>query len=76
MQFVALSALVACAAAYPRPDGPPPPVYGPAPPAYKPAPAYTPAPAPYGKPEEKLPPQPYTYEYGVKDEYTGMIIKD
>ena len=50
-----------------RPDGPPP--------SYAPAPSY-PAPSPY-KPapykEEKLPPQPYTYEYGVKDEYSGIV---
>jgi len=48
-----------------RPDGPPP-----AP--YKPAPAYAPAPykpAPYK--EEKLQPQPYTYQYGVADDYSG-----
>ncbi len=37
-----------------------------------PAPAYRPAPykpTPYK--EEKLPPQPFAYEYGVRDEYTG-----
>ena len=40
-------------------DGPP--AYG-APPAYHPAPAYAPV--------EKLPPQPYAYEYGVADDYS------
>jgi len=47
--------------------------YGPAP-VYKPAPApYKPAPAPYKAPhpEAKLPPQPYQFEYGVADQYTG-----
>merc|ERR1712021_36319 len=47
------------------PYGPPPPVYAPAPAPYKPAPAYKPHPV------EKLPPQPYQYEYGVADQYTG-----
>lgn len=42
---------------------------GPPPPYHAPAPAY--APAPYGKPEAKLPPQPFAYEYGVKDGYSG-----
>jgi hypothetical protein len=56
------------------PYGPPPPVYAPAPAPYKPAPApaYKPAPPPYKPhPEAKLPPQPYQYEYGVADQYTG-----
>ena len=59
------------AAAMPRPDDAP--AYGPPAPVYKPAPApYKPAPA-YGPPhkEEKLPPQPYQFEYGVADQYTG-----
>ncbi len=54
---------------YKAPPPPPPPAYKPAP--YRPAP-YKPAPykpAPYK--EEKLPPQPFVYEYGVRDEYTG-----
>ena len=43
---------------------------------YKPAPYSPPAPAyrPAYKPtykEEKLPPQPFQYQYGVKDDYTG-----
>ena len=45
-----------------------------APAPYKPAPApvYKAAPAPYKPhPEAKLPPQPYQYEYGVADQYTG-----
>ena len=63
-------ALVGAAAAYPRPDGPP--AYGPPPPKYAPAPApkYKPAPKPGYKPEE-YPPQPYQFEYGVSDQYTG-----
>merc|ERR1712128_31737 len=41
--------------------------------AYAPAPAY-PAPGPY-KPVEKLPPQPYAYEYGVADDYSKVNFK-
>merc|ERR1712018_186008 len=55
-------ALVAAAAGIPA--GPPPPA-----PYHAPAPAYKPA--PYGKAPEKLPPQPFAYEYGVKDGYSG-----
>ena len=76
---MAVFALVGVAAAMPMPDGDAeaagPPAYGP--PVYKPAPpppAYKPAPAPYKPaphPVEKLPPQPYQYEYGVADQYTG-----
>merc|ERR1719385_537280 len=36
-------------------------------------PAYGP-PAPY-KPEEKLPPQPFAYEYGVNDDYSKANFK-
>lgn len=50
-----------------RPDRPPPAPYAPAP-AYKPAPAPY-HPAPYK--EEKLPPQPFAYQYGVADDYSG-----
>merc|ERR1712008_481774 len=42
-----------------------PPAYGPPAPVYAPAPKYAPA------PEPKLPPQPYQFEYGVADQYTG-----
>ena len=49
------SALVAATCAAPAADGPP--AYGP--PAYKPHPV------------EKLPPQPFAYQYGVKDDYSG-----
>merc|ERR1719325_195699 len=42
-------------------DGPP--AYGPPPPAYHPAPV------------EKLPPQPYAYEYGVADDYSKANFK-
>jgi len=55
------SALVAAAFA----DSPPPP---PAP--YGPPPAYH-KPAPYHPKEEKLAPQPFAYQYGVKDDYSG-----
>merc|ERR1712242_487854 len=33
------------------------------------------APAPHYKPVEKLPPQPYAYQYGVKDEYSGAAFE-
>ena len=42
-----------------------PPAYGPPAPVYAPGPKYAP------KPEAKLPPQPYQFEYGVADQYTG-----
>ena len=45
--------------------------YAPAP-AYAPAP-YHPAPAPYH--EEKIPPQPFAYEYGGADEYGRHFAK-
>merc|ERR1712038_2110530 len=41
-------------------------------PAYAPAPAYHAAPA---YKEEKLPPQPYAYEYGVADDYSKANFK-
>merc|ERR1719439_551105 len=59
-KLFAAAALVAVVVA----DGPP--AYG-APPAYHPAPAY--------KPVEKLPPQPYAYEYGVADDYSKANFK-
>ena len=56
----------------------PAPAYAPAPVAYAPAAAYAPAPA-YHKPavykEEKLPPQPFAYEYGVADDYSKANFK-
>merc|ERR1712223_1772621 len=36
-----------------------------------PPPKYAPAPKPYGKPEKEFPPQPYQFEYGVADSYSG-----
>ena len=54
LQVIVAAALVALVAA----DGPP---------AYAPAPAYH-KPAPYVP--EKLPPQPFAYEYGVADDYS------
>ena len=61
LQAIVAATFVAAAAAVPA--GPPPPAYAPAPAPYKPA--------PYGKAPEKLPPQPFAYEYGVKDGYSG-----
>merc|ERR1712226_1145275 len=46
--------------------------YAPAPAPYAPAP-YHPAPAPYH--EEKLPPQPFAYEYGGADEHGRHFAK-
>merc|ERR1712072_1314400 len=59
-KVILASALVALAAA----DSPAP--------AYAPAPAYH-KPAPYK--EEKLPPQPFAYEYGVADDYSKANFK-
>merc|ERR1719156_486357 len=42
------------------------------------APAYAPAPAYHAAPvykEEKLPPQPFAYEYGVADDYSKANFK-
>ena len=65
LKIVLVLACVGCALA----AGPP---YHPAP--YAPAP-YHPAPKPYHPapyhPVEKIPPKPFAYEYGVKDEYSG-----
>jgi hypothetical protein len=58
--ILALAAVVSC-----RPDHPPPAPYRPPPPAYKPAPY---------KPVEKLPPKPFAYQYGVKDDYSGAAF--
>merc|ERR1712027_159383 len=61
------SLLVATAIAAPAPAP-----YAPAPAPYAPAP-YHPAPAPYH--EEKIPPQPFAYEYGGADEYGRHFAK-
>lgn len=53
-----------------RSNPPPPPIYKPAPPAYGPPPPQY-APKPYGKPKKEFPPQPYQFEYGVADQYSG-----
>ena len=55
-----------------RPDGPPPP-YHPAPAPYHPPPPAPYKPAPYK--EEKLPPQPFAYQYGVHDDYSGASFE-
>lgn len=61
---------------HPAPYHPAP--YHPAPAPYhapKPAPYHAPKPAPYHPaPEYKLPPRPFAYEYGVKDEYSGAYF--
>merc|ERR1719268_46315 len=59
-KLLVASALLAAALA----DSPP--AYG-APAPYHPAPAY--------KAEEKLPPQPFAYEYGVADDYSKANFK-
>merc|ERR1711944_62042 len=61
MKAIVAATFVAAAAAVPAGPPPPAPYHAPAP--YKPA--------PYGKAPEKLPPQPFAYEYGVKDGYSG-----
>merc|ERR1712117_1635 len=68
------SLLVATAMAAPANVGyaPVPAPYAPAPAPYAPAP-YHPAPAPYH--EEKIPPQPFAYEYGGADEYGRHFAK-
>ena len=72
MKCLALLALVGTTAtvAFPMPQ---PQGYAYAP-AYKPAPKYAPAPAPYAPPKhaaKEHPPQPYAFEYGVADQYSG-----
>ena len=72
-------ALVGVAAAAPQqrpsreaaPAGPP--AYGPPPPAYKPAPPppYKAGPPPKGYKQPEYPPQPYEFQYGVSDAYSG-----
>ncbi len=64
LQALVISALVAVAVA--APAGPPAPApYAPPPKAYRPAP-YAPK-AAYKEP----PAQPFAYQYGVKDDYSG-----
>jgi len=65
IKIAVVLALVAAVSA--RPDGPPPPPYHPGPPAYH-------KPGPY-KPVEKLPPKPFAYQYGVKDDYSGAAFQ-
>merc|ERR1719281_1845544 len=60
-KLLAAAALVAVVAA----EGPP---------AYGAPPAYAPAPVAYA-PVEKLPPQPFAYEYGVADDYSKANFK-
>merc|ERR1719297_326217 len=69
-KVVAFAACLTVVTARPRADGPGP--YAPPPPKYAPAPPKY-APAPYK--EEKLPPQPFAYEYGVEDEYSGSAFQ-
>ena len=71
LKIVLVLACVGCAFAAGPPYAPAPyhpAPYHPAPKPYHPAPAYKPAPY---HPIEKIPPKPFAYEYGVKDEYSG-----
>jgi len=77
--FYSVFALVGASAALPLADKPGAPVYGPgprparaAPAPYAPPPAYKPA-SPYK--EKELPPQPYQFEYGVNDQYSGAAFQ-
>eukprot|EP00095_Tigriopus_kingsejongensis_P007813 maker-scaffold204_size260821-snap-gene-1.39 protein:Tk07813 transcript:maker-scaffold204_size260821-snap-gene-1.39-mRNA-1 annotation:"cuticle protein 19" len=77
--FVVL-ALVGMAVAYPMADNQDP--YAPPPQyeqvaSYEPSkPAYRPSPSRYqAKEEEYIQPQPYNFEYGVSDQYTGTAFK-
>jgi hypothetical protein len=72
--FVGLAMGAHPAPYHPAPYHPAP--YHPAPAPYHPAPApYHPKPAPYHPdPYAKLPPRPFAYEYGVKDEYSGAYF--
>jgi len=82
-QALLLIGLAASAVAYPLAESessdpyaapPPPPInYAPGPPKY--VPAAPPKYAPKGYKEEVLPPQPYQFEYGVSDQYTGTAFK-
>ena len=55
------------------PDADDAPIYGPPPPKYAPAPYKAPPPkyAPAPHPVKEHPPQPYAFEYGVADQYSG-----
>ena len=74
-------ALVGATAALPLADKPQgAPVYGPGPRPARAAPApYAPPPPAYSKPspykEKELPPQPYQFEYGVNDQYSGAAFQ-
>lgn len=87
MKCLVLLSVVAAAVAYPVADDAPyalpspPKVYAqvpkypqaPLPQKYAPAPKYRPAGPKYKEPEYD--PQPYTFEYGVADQYTGANFK-
>ena len=70
MQFFIALSLVGLAVAFPMPDDGPyvaPPKYAPPPKTYnKPRPQYQ---------EVQYAPQPYNFEYGVSDQYTGTNFK-
>lgn len=84
MKCFAVLAVAGVAAAYPHPQSEDPyaapapkyetsyePAYEPAPkPSYKARPSYS-----NPKDEEYFPPQPYQFEYGVADQYTGTAFK-
>ena len=68
--LVIFCALVTCSYADDAYAPPPSPQYKPAP-AYRPPPSYKPAPT-YGKADTyDESPSPYTFQYGVHDEYSG-----
>jgi len=79
--FCTVLALVGASAALPLADKPGPgaPVYGPNTRPSRAAPAPYAAPPPsYSKPqykEKELPPQPYQFEYGVNDQYSGAAFQ-
>lgn len=66
-QCLVFLAIVGIATAYPAPDHGPHDASPYIEPKYAPKPKYSPA--PYA--EKDLPPQPYQFEYGVADQYTG-----
>merc|ERR1712013_767690 len=78
ISICALAAVAYASVPYapPAPYHPAPAPYHPAPAPYHPAPApYHPAPHPAPYHEEKLPPQPFAYEYGGADAYGRHFAK-
>ena len=74
MRLALAAVIVGIAAAVHAPAPYHPAPYHPAPAPYHPPPApYPPKPAPHHDPY-KIPPRPFAYEYGVKDEYSGAYF--